>query len=75
MDDIVTRLRVPAQHALVFGNIEQVNDERHDAADEIERWQNIARNLYLFIQDPCTHNHWCDVCSSIDEYEKAVCGE
>ncbi len=44
----------------------------HEAADEIERWQDIARRLYLFIQDPCTPNHWCDVCSSIDAYEKAV---
>ena len=47
----------------------------HDGADEIERWQDIARRLYLFIQDPCTHNHWCDVCSSIDAYEQAVRGE
>ena len=51
-DDIVTRLRVPAQHALVFGNIEQVNDERHEAADEIERlrqeladWKRTVRAL------------------------------
>lgn len=44
------------------------------AADEIERWQDIARRLYLFIQDPCTHDHWCDVCSSIDAYEQAVRG-
>ena len=36
-DDIVTRLRKPVQHTFVFGNIEQVNDERHAAADEIER--------------------------------------
>ena len=36
-NDIVTRLREPVQHTLVFGNIEQVNDERYEAADEIER--------------------------------------
>ena len=48
-DDIVTRLRMPVQHTLVFGNIEQANDERHEAADEIERlrldrqrWRKIA---------------------------------
>lgn len=43
--------------------------------EERDRWRNIADRLYLFIQDPCTHNHWCDICSSIDAYEKAVNGE
>lgn len=66
MDDIVTRLR-----AKYSGQLPIVLE----AANEIERWQDIARRLYLFIQDPCTHNHWCDVCSSIDAYEKAVNGE
>lgn len=67
-DDIVTRLRTQPNDA----SWEQL---MHDGADEIERWQDIARRLYLFIQDPCTHNHWCDVCSSIDAYEQAVRGE
>lgn len=73
-DDIVTRLRESAEF---WSGTEYGADfaKCTEAADEIERWQDIARRLYLFIQDPCTHNHWCDVCSSIDAYEKAVEGE
>lgn len=52
-----------------------VKDIHASCRNETERWQDIARRLYLFIQDPCTHDHWCDVCSSIDAYEKAVEGE
>lgn len=52
-----------------------VKDIHGQCRNEIERWQDIAHNLYLFIQDPCTHDHWCDVCSSIDAYEQAVRGE
>lgn len=77
-DDIVTRLRaVPTKgNGMCCGSNSTVPNPYYnrcqEAADEIERWQDIARRLYLFIQDPCTHNHWCDVCSSIDAYEKAV---
>ena len=69
-DDIVTRLRQEWE----YGNNAKGCDYEMfaQAADEIERWQDIARRLYLFIQDPCTHNHWCDVCSSVDAYKKAV---
>lgn len=52
-----------------------VKDIHASCRNEVERWQDIARNLYLFIQDPCTHDHWCDVCSSVDTYEQAVCGD
>ena len=69
-DDIVTRLRAMRTTERPFPDAYYVFPD--EAADEIERWQDIARRLYLFIQDPCTHNHWCDVCSSIDAYEKAV---
>lgn len=71
-DDIVTRLR---EYNKGYEPKALVLHEVVEAADEIERWQDIARRLYLFIQDPCTHNHWCDVCSSIDAYEKAVRGD
>ena len=69
-DDIVTRLREHASEGI--WDFTKCSWDIQEAADEIERWQDIARRLYLLIQDPCTHNHWCDVCSSIDAYEKAV---
>lgn len=70
-DDIVTRLQM---FSLDDGT-DALNKLLAEAADEIERWQDIACRLYLFIQDPCTHNHWCNICSSIDAYEKAVHGD
>lgn len=72
-DDIVTRLREHAPEGI--WDFTKCSWDIQEAADEIERWQDIARRLYLLIQDPCTHNHWCDVCSSIDAYEKAVRGD
>ena len=57
-DDIVTRLRVPINHILVFGNIGEANDERSEAADEIERlrteladWQRTVRALEAELAD------------------------
>lgn len=51
---------------------DKVGEALEEAETRIEQWKDIANRLYLFIQDPCTHNHWCDVCSSISDYEKAV---
>ena len=72
-NDIVTRLRVPVQHTLVFGNIEQVNDERHEAADEIERLRTAITDFIIKTSD--SHCTWQMENDAIEELKKVVRGE
>lgn len=50
-------------------------EELQNAIAERDMWRDIADRLYAYAADPCTHDHWCDVCSVAKDYEKAVSGE